>query len=96
MNLETLLVEETPQVKPKKPTAILYIIIDSGCNNFHLETLCSGWLLSGYFWFSKFWLYFQGELWGVGMGMVKDADVVVAVAIQLRAHSKILCHEVVL
>jgi len=74
LNLETLLVEEAPRVKPKKPTAgTLHYLT---CCNFY-----SGWLPSG-FWFSTFEFHFQGSLWGVGV--VEGADVVVAAVVELH------------
>lgn len=50
LNLETLLVEETPRVKPKKPTAggtVYYLTV----NICHTDPLCLGCL---YLWISDF------------------------------------------
>jgi len=81
LNLETLLVEEAPKIKPKKPTAgIVYYLTFT--RMFIRGQLCSGWLLSRNIWFSKFWFYLQGSLWGEG----GDEDVGVAVVVVVKMH----------
>ena len=70
LNLETLLVEETPRVKPKKPTAGILI--------FHSFVILFPKLIFFYVSFTHFYLFYpssiQGGLWDV----VEGGDVAVA------------------
>lgn len=89
LNLETLLVEEAPRVKPKKPTAGTVIILLQMYNMFNSERMMFSVPTSCYllnYGFQMHWFYFQGSHWGVGVAEDVDADVVDA-AVELYIHN---------